>query len=247
MPEPPILDYDRTGLPKVSPTQLTEPHPAMPLRCVLCFFADAVRALGRRSRVITRLKLTPGEPPVLALRQGGQRVGLVRPGFGAPMAAISLEELIALGARQFIIVGDAGLLAEGPPVVIAADALRDEGTSYHYLPAAPTVGAHPAALAALSTTLEGAGVAYQQGTTWTTDAPFRETGPLVRQRAAAGCLTVEMEAAALYAVAKHRGVAAAALLGASDDLSGERWAWLPGRESARLRLAGLAVAAAAAL
>ena len=108
-------------------------------------------------------------------------------------------------------------------VVVPTSAIRDEGTSYHYLPPGREVATNPDAVAAILATLEGHKVPYLTGKTWTTDGFYRETRAKVTRRVAEGCLTVEMEAAACLAVAEFRGVPFGQLLYAGDDLSGEHW------------------------
>jgi uridine phosphorylase len=85
------------------------------------------------------------------------------------------------------------------------------------------VVANPAGVLALENMLLARKVAYRTGKTWTTDAPYRETAPKIRARQEEGCLTVEMEAASLMAVAEFRGVTLGQVLYAGDDLSGSEW------------------------
>ena len=108
-------------------------------------------------------------------------------------------------------------------VVVPDSAVRDEGTSYHYLPPSREVAPSPAAVAAIITTLQRHNVPYVVGKTWTTDAFYRETAARVARRRAEGCLTVEMEAATLFAVGRFRGVSVGQLLYSGDDLSGAEW------------------------
>ena len=107
-------------------------------------------------------------------------------------------------------------------MVVPTAAIRDEGTSYHYLAAA---GPSPVGAGGRGDPCDAArhGVPHVTGTTWTTDALYRETRDKVARRVAEGCLTVEMEAAAFFAVAAFRGVAFGQLLYAGDDLSGDGW------------------------
>jgi uridine phosphorylase len=133
-------------------------------------------------------------------------------------------------------------------VVVPDAAVRDEGTSYHYLPPAREVETDPVDLAAAVSVLERSGVPHRVGKTWSTDAPYRETEARVARRRAEGCITVEMETAAFLAVARHRGVRFAQYLYAGDDLSGEAWdhrSWQT--SSARRSLFDLALEAAALL
>jgi uridine phosphorylase len=126
---------------------------------------------------------------------------------GAPFAVLVAEELFASGCQLLISITSAGqILPLGqPPYVILVDkALRDEGTSYHYLPPAPYSHLDPALREMVSTHWDQAVVPLYVGASWTTDAPFRETEALIAQRRAEGILAVEMEAAALYALAQAR-------------------------------------------
>jgi len=108
-------------------------------------------------------------------------------------------------------------------VVVPTAAVRDEGTSYHYLPAGRTVQPTTAAVAAIVDVLDTHHVPHVTGSTWTTDAIYRETRAKIDRRVKEGCLTVEMEAAAFFAVAAFRGVTFGQLLYAGDDLSGDAW------------------------
>ena len=138
----------------------------------------------------------------------GVRYGVIGCAVGAAFAVLLAEQLFASGCRLLLSLTSAGQIetAGDPPYFIVIDrSLRDEGTSYHYLPPADFAPA-PAALAGLAFgALRRAGMAVRQGATWTTDAPFRETEAAIAQARAAGVLAVEMEAAALYAFAAARG------------------------------------------
>jgi uridine phosphorylase len=131
-------------------------------------------------------------------------------------------------------------------VVIPTSAVRDEGTSYHYLPPGREVGPSPEGVAAIEATLAARNVPYVKGKTWTTDGVYRETRAKVKRRRGEGCLTVEMEAAAFFAVAQFRGVTFAQMLYSGDSLGGDEWdgrKWMS-RTSVRENLFWLAVEAA---
>ena len=117
------------------------------------------------------------------------------------------EELFASGCRLLISMTSSGqiLPVQAPPYFIVIErALRDEGTSYHYLPPSDYSEAAVHLTQLAQEALTAAGIPMQSGATWTTDAPFRETEKAIDAAKNAGILAVEMEAAALYAFAKAR-------------------------------------------
>ena len=151
---------------------------------------------------------------------------VVNPGIGAPMAVLTLELMIALGCRKFIVCGSCGVLKpeiKDGVVIIPAIALRDEGTSYHYLPPSRMVAMNPAVVEKLEKVLQKHHVQYETGITWTTDAIYRETKGKIAQMKEEGCIAVEMECAALLAVAKFRDILLGQYVTASDDISGDEW------------------------
>jgi uridine phosphorylase len=126
---------------------------------------------------------------------------------GAAFAVLIAEELFASGCRLLFSITSAGQIApvQTPPYFVVIDrALRDEGTSYHYLPASEYSEADVRLTALARAALSAAGMSVRVGASWTTDAPFRETEEAIATALRAGILAVEMEAAALYAFAKAR-------------------------------------------
>jgi uridine phosphorylase len=223
----PILEFDPSPTAVIEPTDHIDPT-NIPCRAVLCFFQDVIAKVveGFGGREIDEVRSEIGLVPVYEIDYRGEQLALVHPGVGAPLAVGFTEELIARGVRAFVACGGAGVLVPDVAlghVVVPTAAVRDEGTSYHYLPAARTVAPSPRALAAIIETLEDREAPHVTGATWTTDALYRETRTKIERRVREGCLTVEMEAAAFFAVAAFRSVEFGSLLYAGDDLSGERW------------------------
>ncbi len=147
-------------------------------------------------------------------------------GVGAPAVVLVLEALIVQGVRRFLSIGTAGSLQKHiaiGDIVVCDRAIRDEGTSHHYLPPEQYAHASPAMTARLVEALQAADITHSVGTSWTTDAPYRETVAEVQHYQSEGVLTVEMEAAALFAVAAYRGVEMGALLTISDSLAASEW------------------------
>jgi uridine phosphorylase len=155
------------------------------------------------------------------------RVALVANfGIGAPAAVFMTEDMIGAGAHTILCIGTSGGLHEGAQpgdIVLCDRALRDEGTSYHYVAGDVEALPDPTLTDRLGASLESMGVEYRRGATWTTDAPYRETALELRQHREAGVLTVEMEASAVFCVARLRGAKSAALLTISDVLEESNW------------------------
>jgi uridine phosphorylase len=223
----PILEFDPSPTAVIEPGAVVEPMPIAP-HAVLCYFQDVIAGVVERhaGRVVDHLASEIGRNPIYEIELDGRRLVVVHPGVGAPLAAGFLEELIARGCRSFVACGGAGVLVPDVAlghVIVPTSAVRDEGTSYHYIPASRTAEPSPAAVEAIVATAVRHGVSHVTGATWTIDAYYRETRDKLEARVAEGCLTVEMEAAALFAVAAFRGVTLGQVLYAGDDLSGEAW------------------------
>ncbi len=166
-----------------------------------------------------------------------EKLFLAGPAVGAPMAAMCLEKLIALGAKKIILYGWCGSLQEelrAMDVLLPTEALSEEGTSRHYqdqiqgqnqdknrqrekILASPTLHAH------LGNILSSADFSYQTGKIWTTDAPYRETRTKIADYAGQGIYGVDMEFSALCTVAAFRGVELAAAMLVSDEVWQQPW------------------------
>ncbi len=144
-----------------------------------------------------------------AFTLAGRTVGIVGFAVGAPFAVLIAEQLFASGCRLLLSVTSAGQIVPSgrPPYFVIIDrALRDEGTSYHYAPASEYSEAETALVATAVEALKGTEQRVLVGSSWTTDAPFRETADAIAAARSKGVLAVEMEAAALYAFARAASV-----------------------------------------
>jgi len=181
---------------------------AVPEICILDPDGDIVRNLRTAGRAHRHTGWACYHTDLYAFYQDGCEYGIVGCAVGAAFAVLIAEELFASGCRLLISVTSAGQIApvQAPPYFIIIDrALRDEGTSYHYLPPSEYSEADAQLTRLAQEALTVAGISFQVGATWTTDAPFRETQEAIETALQAGILAVEMEAAALYAFAKVRG------------------------------------------
>ena len=223
----PLLEYDATRGAVIEPASHIAAHD-VPRACVVTFFGDVVERLRseRGARVLSQNRWEDGSHPLLEVEHEGQRLAVLHAGVGSPLAAGLLEETIAQGCTHFVVCGGAGALHPDLPLghlVVVASAVRDEGTSFHYRPASREIELDAQARQVLTDVLDERGAPYVVGRTWTTDAPYRETPAKVAARRSEGCLTVEMEASALAAVAAFRGVRLAQVVYCGDDLAGEVW------------------------
>ena len=154
------------------------------------------------------------------------KVTICRTPFGAPGCVALAEELVAFGTKRIIFMGYCGSLQPGVragDIIVPLEAVREEGTSHHYLPPDVAVQPHREILGVIRDCLQRKKIAYHQGTIWTTDAIYRETKGKVKHYQAAGVLGVEMELAALFAFGMARQVAVGGLLVVADELSAESW------------------------
>ena len=237
--EYPILECDSSREAIIEPGKVVNPIDIAE-RCVICFYPDVINDVMKKggAKQVSTLTSAIGRHPIYEMDFKGNRLAFFHPSMGAPLAAVVLEEVIALGCRKFIACGSAGVLTKDIAVghiVVPVSAVRDEGTSYHYLPPTREVQASPEAVSAIEQVLKRYSIPYILGKTWTTDAFYRETPGKVKLRCEEGCLTVEMEAAALFAVARFRQVLLGQILCGGDDVSGEEWDARRGVERASFR------------
>ncbi|MCA9899655.1 MAG: nucleoside phosphorylase [Anaerolineales bacterium] len=213
---PPIL----TAVSRLQPLKLPPP----PELLIFCPQAALLRHAVKRWR---GRRVTGFFGEVYLLGKMKNRVAVAGQfGVGAPVVGVLVEEFAAWGVAKFVLLGVAGGLQPSlacGDLLLADTAVRDEGTSHHYLPPAPTVAASAALTDWLATAFRVTNLPLTRGSTWTTDAPYRETAVAVAHYQQQNVQTVEMEAAALFAVAQYCQTQAAALLAVSDSLANGRW------------------------
>jgi len=242
--EYPICEFDTERDAVIQAGNIVEK--TLPEKCVITFFRRELERLAEEKGlpVIGHIYSEVMDSPIYEYTAGEEKICLLLPFMTAPGAATTIEDLRAMGCRKFLICGGAGSLRKGSKVgqiILPTAAVRDEGTSYHYLPPAREVECHRGATGYVLSALERMGVPCTPGKTWTTDAAYRETPALVERRRAEGCLTVEMEAAAFFALSQYYGLPLAQLLYIGDDVSGVQWDnrnW-NSRESVRKNLISL--------
>ena len=184
------------------------PGLAVPEICLLDPDGDIVRALARSGRSRHSAGWACYHTDLYVFEHSDQHFGVIGCAVGASFAVLLAEQLFASGCRLLISMTSAGQIVEqgSPPYFILIDrALRDEGTSYHYLPPAEFAEADEVLVEAAMKAFEAAHQPMHRGASWTTDAPFRETAAAIERCRQRNILAVEMEAAGLYAFANARG------------------------------------------
>ena len=219
----PILDFDDDPDDLISPMMFADVQVEGPGVAVLAFLSEKTieTAEGWEVRRVGTVPFVTVEYPIYEATRSGQAVRVVPMPIGAAAAALVTERMIRSGAESLVAVGSCGALRKLPEgeFIVPSRALRDEGTSYHYLKAGAWVETDEALRATVAKVARSAGFGAQVAPVWTTDGFFRETRALVEQRKSQGCVAVEMECAAMAAIAKVRGVRFAQLLFTADTLA----------------------------
>jgi uridine phosphorylase len=207
----PLFEHNHTEEPVFLPGNMLEsariqknlPPLVVPAGCLLDFDGELVDILVKDGKA----ELEPFWPcfhtRLYRWRVGGSEFGIVGGTVGAPFAVLVAEELFALGCKALVTISSAGLIDQSfrtPMFLLIDQALRDEGTSYHYLPPERFSLASLPLVDAVAQRLTDASLLFRRGSSWTTDAPFRETSDLIAARRGEGIIAVEMEAAALLAM-----------------------------------------------
>ena len=210
----------------IKPWEIYEKDEGFPEIAIVTFrsqFLDIIKS-NPNAEVIREAKSGSFNAPAYAITHKGKRIAVYKSVVGGAGSVMWLEAIIAWGVKKFVFFGDCGTLdkniADGN-LIVPTEAYRDEGTSYHYMPAGDYIEVKTAdKLSDIMTELK---LPHIKGKTWTTDAPFRETRNNMLKRKAEGCLTVEMECASIMAAAQFRGVDAYQYLYAADNLDAAEW------------------------
>ena len=217
----PILEYDpdKTAVLMPEHDNITV---RLPEKVIFAFLGDEIDkfALSRGAEIAAHFESATKAYPVYVFEEKGQKICLAQAPVGAPAAVQFMEWLISYGARKIISAGSCGVLEkyEENVFLVPYKALREEGTSYHYLPPSRFVDVSDRARQAIEETLQAHKLPYREVITWSTDGFFRETKAKVARRKEEGCSVVEMECSALAACAQMRGIEWGQILYTADSL-----------------------------
>ena len=220
------FDFDRDAI--INPDMIVPKTDDFPEVTVSCFshhlIASAVDLLGAKQFAEVRSAVGPN--PVYEVRYKGGRFALFQSRVGEPLCVADYEDLMAMGSRRLILLGNCGVLdrsIEDCGIIIPTEAIRDEGTSYHYAPPGDTIKVNKKYREEFKEVLAECGYPFVEGITWTTDACYRETRAKVRRRKEQGAVCVEMECAGMQAVCDFRGTEFFQFFYAGDNLDHSTW------------------------
>lgn len=223
-----LQEFDPTREAVINPDMLFRKIPDFPETLVSIFshqlFEKIRDFLG--GEVISETHDVDGVWPVYAVTYKGKRFAFYKARLGAPACVGCFEDVIPMGVKRIILLGNCGVLDKNIRdcgIIIPTCAIRDEGTSYHYAPASETIDVNTQYVEEFTSVLDAFGYPYVKGTTWTTDAFYRETRAKVEARKKMGAICVEMECAAMQALCNFRGVEFFQFLYAGDNLDHSNW------------------------
>ena len=220
--EIPILEYDDSS-PEVIPPDHDWSAGKLPKKCLFAFLGDVVHSYAAKheAKVAETLITVSSDIKIYVLREEKEDICLVQSPIGAAASSQVMDTLVSCGCKKVIAVGSCGVLThlKGNGFIVPSKALRAEGTSYHYLPAARYIELDEEPVLVMEETFRKHGLPFETCTTWSTDGFFRETKDMVQYRLEEGCSVVEMECAALAACCRKRGATFGQFLFTADSLA----------------------------
>lgn len=223
-----LTEFDSARDAVINPDMIHSKVPNFPETLVSVFshqlFKAVLNFLG--GRIIAMTGDVDGNWPIYEVTYKDKQFAFYKARLGAPACVGCFEDVIPMGVKRIILLGNCGVLDSNIKdcgIIIPTKAIRDEGTSYHYAPAADYIDVNKKYVDDFITVLEELGYPYVQGITWTTDAFYRETRAKVDARKKMGAVCVEMECAAMQAMCNFRGVEFFQFLYAGDNLDHSNW------------------------
>lgn len=212
----------------INPTDAIKPIPGFPKVCISTFSKKIIDkfATHKNTEILGVLQTANGETPIYKINYEDKEFAFYLSLVGAPAAVSCMEEVIAMGAEKLIFFGSCGVLNEDAVqkrLIVPTAAVRDEGTSYHYMAPSDEIIPDGDMTGVLKKCMEQNGCLYAEGKIWTTDAIYRETRSLIHKRKQMGCIAVDMEYSALLAAAKYRNVSFIQFFYGADSLDQEEW------------------------
>lgn len=223
-----VKDFDDSKTALINPSDFTKPVDGFPAICVSTFSEKIIEKFATMDNVsvIAQLYSANGILPVYKIPYKGVDIAFYLSRVGAPACVAGFEEVVAMGAKKMVLFGSCGVLDDDAAkgrIIVPISAIRDEGTSYHYLPAADEVQAENHSTDVLVRCLEKYNYPYVKGKVWTTDAIYRETAGKIEKRKQQRCIGVDMECSAMLAVSQFRNIPFVQFLFGADSLDNDAW------------------------
>jgi len=223
-----LQEFDKDRCAVIEPWMVHKPVDDFPETVVSVFSHNLFSAIVQflDGKIIAQTKDVDGVWPVYEVTYKGKRFAFYKARLGAPACVGSFEDVIPMGAKRIILLGNCGVLdktIEDCGIIIPTRAIRDEGTSYHYAPAADYIPINRKYIETFVSILDRFGYPHVKGTTWTTDAFYRETRGKITRRKEMGAICVEMECAAMQAMCDFRDVEFFQFFYAGDTLDHTAW------------------------
>ena len=223
-----LEEFDKTIESTFDPNEVENVIEGFPKTGVTCFSLKLMEQLVDKFHG-TEIALSSngnGKVPVYKIEYDGHEIALFLSRVGAPACIVQYEELYAQGVEKIVVFGTCGVLdssIDDLGIIVPNAAIRDEGTSYHYIPASDEIECNTKYIDIFTDVLKEHNYSYTIGKTWTTDAPYRETRDKMNKRKQQGCVCVEMECSAIFALAKFRNKEAFQFFYAADNLDNVEW------------------------
>lgn len=223
-----LEEFDMNNVAVINPSDIVAKKEDFPEVAIACYSKILFDKIVDKcnGKLIGELSNTVGKKLIYEIEYNNKTLVIFNIGAGAPMAATDIEDIHEMGANKFVIFGNCGVLdkdIEDCSIIIPIEAIRDEGTSYHYMVPSRTIKINEKYIDIFTSLLDNFGYSYTTGTTWTTDAFYRETRDKVERRKNEGAKVVEMEASAIQAVCNFREIDLLTFFYAGDNLDIPNW------------------------
>ena len=223
-----LEEFDENKTAIINPDSYETKIPNFPKIGITCFSKKLMDRIVEvfKGEKIAEVRNANGETPVYKIRYEGNDIALFTSRVGAPACTVAYEELIAMGLEKLIMFGTCGALYKNIndlAIIIPTAAIRDEGTSYHYVRSSEEIDVNKKYREEFKEILKNRNISSTEGKVWTTDAPYRETEAKKERRKEQGCICVDMECSAMAAVAEFRNKELFQYFYAADNLDGAEW------------------------
>ena len=223
-----LHEFDPSPTAIINPDMIVKKIDNFPDVTISCFSEKLMKAMLALFDpiVLGNVHSAVGPNPIYEVSYKGQRFALFQSYVGEPKCINDYEDIMAMGSRCLILLGNCGVLDKSIQdcgIIIPKAAIRDEGCSYHYAPPSDMIDVNHKYVDLFKEVLQETGYPYVEGITWTTDACYRETRAKVERRKAQGAICVEMECAGMQALCDFRGTDFFQYFYAGDNLDHSSW------------------------